>query len=305
MKAVLGSFAFVVSIFATDTPVATPAAFPSPDAAVNALAEAVEAQSEPLLVWVLGSEVVDALNAGSSNRDADWFRNVSLFGSVRPDRLRRLVRSDNRIELLVGAGDPFALPIVRTKSGWCFDGKAGALEVAKRRIRRNESAAIDLCYRYRDAQLDFVRRGYPGVPPGFAQRINSSPGEHDGLYWSGVGLAEESPLGPVVARAAYAESGPGVDPVPYAGYYVKVLLGQGPDATGGALDYRVDGRLVRGFALVAWPADYGRSGLHTFLVNQDGELLQKDLGPNSGLIAAGMTAFNPDCTWSRGEPPVD
>jgi hypothetical protein len=108
-----------------------------------------------------------------------------------------------------------------------------------------------------------------------------------------------------LARAAYAEGGPGVDPVPYAGYYVKVLLGQGPGATAGALDYRVDGRLVRGFALVAWPAEYGRSGLHTFLINQDGELLQKDLGPNSGFIAAGMTVFNPDRTWSRGEPPVD
>jgi hypothetical protein len=304
MKALLGCFGLLVLIFASVTPVASQITFSSPDAAVNALASAVETPGEAQLVAVLGRAVVDALNSGGS-RKPDWTKNVSLLGSIRPDRLRRFVQGTNRMVLFVGTGDPFALPILRTESGWRFDGEAGVTEVTKRRIRRNELAAIDLCYRYLDAQLDYASTGRDGTSVAFAQRINSSPGKRDGLFWTSDEFAEESPLGPVVARAAPAEHDSGTDAMPHSGYYFKVLLRQGRDAPGGALDYRVDGHLTRGFALVAWPAEYGRSGFHTFLINQDGEVYQKDLGASSDLIAADMTVFNPDHTWSRVEAGVD
>jgi hypothetical protein len=166
-------------------------------------------------------------------------------------------------------------------------------------IDRNEAAGVELCQNYVDAQLAYFRSsrradGYLA----FAEKIRSSPGARDGLYWERDVAGDESPAGPRLAAAAAAELGP-FEVTPHFGYYVKVLLAQGPDAVGGARDYRVDGRLISGFALIAWPAEYGVTGFRSFQINQLGDVYAKDLGSDTAAITMRMTAFAPDRTWKK------
>ena len=270
--------------------------FASPAAVVSAFVAAVESRSDSLLAAVMGPGAIMALRA--ANEDRDGRETVSLLDSIRPVRLRSVPGSPNQMVLLTGTGDRLSLPMVLTPSGWRFDGDAGAKEIIKRRIRRNEMAAIESSYRYLDAQLDYARSHAEGGAASFASRIRSSPGRQDGLFWSEGEPGFESPLGPGFARAAFAEQPADAAPKPHFGYYFKVLLAQGPDAPGGALNYRVDGGLRKGFALIAWPAEYGMSGLHSFLVSQAGDVYRKDLGAGTARSAASMTVFNPDCSWT-------
>jgi hypothetical protein len=178
------------------------------------------------------------------------------------------------------------------------DARRGA--PATRLIDRNESGAIGICLEYVDAQLSYFRvdHGAQGYLT-FAPKIRSTPGKRDGLFWPADVAEEESPMGPVFAAAAAAEEPAGGHPTPLFGYYYKILLAQGPEAVGGARDYRVEGRLIAGFALVAWPAEYGVSGARSFLVNQLGDVYAKDLGPGTSRIASGMCAYAPDAGWKR------
>jgi hypothetical protein len=172
--------------------------------------------------------------------------------------------------------------------------------LAQPKAAANESAAIDLCRDYVEAQFEYFRSNFnaDGVPA-FAQRIRSTPGKHDGLYWPITGGEAESPLGPIVAAAAITEQPRERQPRPFSGYYLKVLLAQGPAVVGGVRDYVVDGRLLTGFALVAWPAHYGSSGVHSFLVNQLGDVYARDLGPDTTRIASGLYTFDPDHGWTK------
>jgi hypothetical protein len=175
------------------------------------------------------------------------------------------------------------------------------MSAAAAEIARNESSAIDLCRAYVEAQLAYFSRprNVEGVLA-FAERIRSTAGKHDGLYWPlDDDGANESPMGPNVAAAAITEQGPGEQPRPFLGYYFKTLLAQGPAAAGGARNFKVENRLVGGFALISWPAHYGVSGVQSYIVNHLGDVYARDLGPDTGRIAANVSVFNPDRSWTR------
>ena len=193
------------------------------------------------------------------------------------------------------------IPIVRDGERWYFDSARGHDEIINRRIGANELGAIAVCEGYVDAQKHVCGRGHDGLPAGlYAQKLVSSEGKHDGLYWKPAAGEPESPMGPAVAAAA-GEGYTGASD-PYHGYYYRLLKEQGPAAEGGAKSYLVDGQLSGGFALLAYPATYGVNGVMTFLVNQDGNVLQKDLGDNTADVAKAMTAYDPDDSWAPAEP---
>lgn len=172
--------------------------------------------------------------------------------------------------------------------------------VPKRGILENEAALPSVCARYVDAQMTYFRsRHNGGGVPAYAQKIRSTPGRRDGLFWALDSSGDESPVGPRFAAAAAAEDRLPGAARPYFGYFFKILFSQGPAAAGGARDYRVDGRLITGFALVAWPAEYGVSGVRSFIVNHSGDVYAKDLGPDTQRVAPGMSAFDPDRTWMK------
>jgi hypothetical protein len=186
-----------------------------------------------------------------------------------------------------------------TRSSWRgFDAVGGRREILVRRIGRNELSAIQACLAYVDAQQEYAEKGFGGNGV-YARRIVSGRGKKDGLYWPAQPGEEESPLGDLAASAAADGYDVKLQRMPYHGYYYRILTRQGPNAPGGALDYVVRGNMIGGFALVAYPAQYGNSGVMTFLVNHQGVIYEKDLGRRTPAIAAGMTAFNPDHTWRR------
>jgi hypothetical protein len=211
---------------------------------------------------------------------------------VEPDR-------DNPNRATIIAGDqnwPFPVPLVRKNGQWYFDAARGRVEILARRIGRNELAAIDVCRAYVEAQMEYASRDRDADGTlEYAQRIISSPGKKDGLYYEGEpqNLAPKS----FADAAAVLMQGQGKKPVPYHGYFFHILKAQGPDAQGGAMDYVVKGEMMGGFALIAWPAEYGVSGVKTLIVNHQGIVYEKDLGPQTAALARQMTRFNPDKSW--------
>jgi hypothetical protein len=199
---------------------------------------------------------------------------------------------------------PFPIPLVKDANGWRFDTEAGEDEIINRRIGRNELSTIQACLAYVDAQREYYSRNPDGAPLlHYAMKFDSTPGKRDGLYWEPAPGEGESPLGPAFAAArakGYKKAVQG-KPTPYYGYYFHILTAQGPQAAGGAYDYVVRGAMMGGFGLVAYPAVYDSTGVMTFVVNHDGTVFQKDLGPNTTAIAKAMKAFNPDSTWTRVE----
>jgi hypothetical protein len=200
--------------------------------------------------------------------------------------------------LMLGPDDfPFPIPLVNTKTGWAFDAAEGRIEVLYRRIGRNELDAIQTSLAFVDAENDYADKDRGEGAGVYAQRIVSSAGKKDGLFWRDDN--DQSPLGALAAQASAegykAEEGA----APYHGYYFRILKGQGSNAPGGALNYVVKGKMIGGFALVAWPAEYGNSGVMTFLVNHAGVIYQKDLGYRTKVLVSRMTAFDPDQTWKK------
>jgi hypothetical protein len=189
---------------------------------------------------------------------------------------------------------------VRKDGRWEFDTAAGRLEILYRRIGRNELDAIQASLAYVDAQNEYAEKDRTGAGAGaYAQHVVSRPGKKDGLYWPSAQGEDSSPLGELVAKASSDGYRLGEQRAPFHGYYYKILTRQGPTAPGGAADYVVRGKMIGGFALVAYPAEYGNSGVMTFLVNHDGAVFQKDLGPRTARIARLMKSFNPDQTWKK------
>ncbi|MCX6630186.1 MAG: DUF2950 domain-containing protein, partial [Candidatus Solibacter sp.] len=275
--------------------------FPTPNAAMTALIAAVKAHTPEQVMAILGPEL-EAFNATRDKAQDEMDRQLFLEGS-RIVKLEKQGDDPNTVIAYLGEIEwPFPAPLVKTSTGWKFDGKAAVEESKDREIGRNELAAIDACQAYVDVQLDYFssdRQGDGYLQ--FAQKINSTPGKFDGLYWSNASGEDVSPLGPFAAEAAGAESDLSVKPLPLSGYYFKILTAQGDAAAGGARSYLVNGRMLAGFALVAWPAEYGVTGGSTFLVNQQGIVYQKDLGPDTEQIARTMSQFNPDSTWTKTE----
>jgi hypothetical protein len=203
---------------------------------------------------------------------------------------------------VIGDNDyPFAVPLVRKGGLWSFDTEAGRLEVLRRRVGHNEISAIQTSLAYVDAQDEYADKDRGDGVGVYAQRFISTEGKKDGLYWPTAAGEEESPLGELFAAATKQGYHSGEGRSPYHGYYFKILTKQGPAVTGGALDYVVKGRMIGGFGLVAYPAQYRNSGVMTFIVNQDGVVYQKDLGYDTPVVAEEMTAYNPDKTWTKAD----
>jgi len=200
--------------------------------------------------------------------------------------------------LILGADDfPFPIPLVNSKSGWEFDTDQGRIEILYRRIGRNELDAIQTCLAFVDAENEYADKDRGDGAGVYAQRIVSTPGKKDGLFWRDD--RDPSPLGELAAQASaegYKVDGQGA---PYHGYYFRILKGQGSDAPGGAFNYVVKGKMIGGFAMIAYPAEYGNSGVMTFLVNHAGTVNQKDLGNRTEAIARRVTLFDPDQTWKK------
>jgi hypothetical protein len=275
-------------------------AFPSADAAVAALVEVMRHYDDAAARAILGPGSEPLIHSGDPVADADARgRFVTAY-----DAKHALVPDGaDRMTLDVGANDwPLPIPIVQSGGQWHFDSVAGAQELIDRRIGNNEIGAIRSALAYADAQkLYFEMAKHDGLGE-YAQRIISTPGDHDGLYWDAAEGETESPLGPLVTQAqdeGYPDDIVAGARTPYLGYHFRVLKAQGRDATGGAMDYMADGHMTKGFALVAWPARYGASGIMTFIVNQDGVVYQKDLGEQTDAIATAMKRFDPDITWAR------
>jgi hypothetical protein len=279
--------------------------FKTTEEAADALIGAARAGDRKGVLTVLGRDGADILSSGDAVADASARnRVVEAY-----DAKHQVVAEDtDKAVLVIGREDwPFPIPLVRKDGTWRFDTAAGRAEILYRRIGRNELNAIETALAYVDAQQEYAEQGVAGNGV-YAQRIVSRPGTKDGLYWPAQSGADESPLGELAASAAAEGYRAGQQRAPYHGYYYKVLTQQGPNAPGGAMDYVVRGRMIGGFALVAYPAEYRNSGVMTFLVNHQGNVYEKDLGPNTARVAAGMTAFNPDNSWRRvtdaAQPPT-
>jgi hypothetical protein len=216
------------------------------------------------------------------------------------ERHRLVPARTGRQTLVVGKSEwALPIPLVKSNGAWKFDSAEGVKELLYRRIGSNELAAIKVSQALRQAQLDYAATGHDGNDSGiYAQRFRSDPGKQDGLYWQTAEGEPESPAGPLVADAAADGHEQGTRQ-PYHGYYFRILKAQGPNAPGGAKDYVVDGKMTGGFAILAYPAEYGASGVMTFLVSRRGTVFQKDLSDATAETAKAMTTFNPDSSWTR------
>jgi hypothetical protein len=271
--------------------------FATAQEAVDALVTATRNNDPAALQQVLGSDATSLISSGDEAQDRnDRAHFVTLY-----EAHHRLVKAgEDRKTLVVGNNDwPLPIPLVKSDGTWRFDSAAGAKELLYRRIGANELAAIRVCHALRQAQIDYASGGHDGNPPGvYAQRFRSKSGTQNGLYWPAAEGEPESPAGPFVADAE-AEGYEYGKRHPYHGYYFRILKAQGSNAYGGAKDYVADGRMTGGFAILAFPAEYGASGVMTFLVSRRGTVFQKDLGDATATTAAAITAFDPDSSWTR------
>jgi hypothetical protein len=271
--------------------------FSTPDAAVDALVAAVAADDVEKLLDIFGREYESDLIGG----DEIAFRETRKILARALAEAASLHDGDMDTKtLIVGAKAwPFPFPIVRHAGVWRFDTAAGVEEVINRRIGRNELDAIELCRAYVDAQVQYADADHDGDDVReFAQKILSEEGQKDGLYWKFGDGETLSPFGPLVADARNYLEGREVGD-PFKGYYYRVITRQSAEAPGGRYDYIINGNMIAGFALIAFPADYGNSGIMSFICNHQGKVYQTDLGEDGDLIAGGMIVYNPDSTWSE------
>jgi hypothetical protein len=274
--------------------------FSTPEAAVAALAGAVMTTNQAELHAIFGPAADDLVNPDAVQAANEFATFAAALGETN-----RLVReSDTRRVLELGNDHwPFPVPIVQQEGGWFFDTAAGREEVLNRRIGGNELETLKVVRTYVQAQREYASRDRDGDDVlEYAQNLLSTPGDHNGLYWTPAPDGELSPLGPLVAVAqgeGYRKStGEKSGPKPFHGYCFKILTRQGKHAPGGKYDYVINGNMIGGFALVAWPAEYGESGIMTFIVNQQGRVYQQNLGPQTGKTVGAMKAYDPDKTWT-------
>jgi Protein of unknown function (DUF2950) len=265
----------------------------------DALAAAARANDQKAIVAVLGPGGAGIASSGDPVADEQGRKTfVAAY-----DAKRNIDVKGDRAVIVIGKDDwPFPIPLVQKDGNWRFDTAAGRDELLARRIGRNELAVIQAALAYVDAQDEYseISRKATGTAT-YAQRIISNPGKKDGLYWPSAQGEPESPLGDTIAAATSQGYKIGAGRTPYHGYYYKILTRQGPAAPGGALDYVARGKMIGGHALVAYPAQYGNSGITTFLVNHQGTVFEKDLGPKTAQIVQKMRAFSPDKTWKKVE----
>jgi len=306
---VVAALAVLLVVFAGYSPVQAAVkglqqkSYGSPEAAVKALIDAIKSDDIMQMGMVLGPDSRMIFSSGDETADRKMLESfVKLY-----DEKNKIEKAGNsKAVLLVGEQDwPMPIPMVMKGQRWLFDTKKGKEEVLNRRIGRNELAVIKVCEAYVDAQQEFALMDSDGDGQvKYAQKFWSSPGKKDGLYWETKEGEKPSPLGPFAAKArteGYEKSSTSDQPQPYHGYFYKILKGQGRNAKDGAYDYVVKGNMIGGFALVAYPAQYGNSGVMTFIVNQGGVVYQKHLGKDTAKKAQAMKIFDPDKTWKKVE----
>ncbi len=273
--------------------------FSSPEEAVKSLVAAVRANDIKEMLAILGPGSRELISSGDDVADRAG-REKFLKAYDQMNTLQQ--ESADKMVLSIGADNwPLPIPIVKKGATWVFDIRKGKQEILNRRIGRNELHIMDVLHAYVDAQHEYATKDCRGDGKvEFAQRLISTEGKRDGLYWEAKEGEEESPLGPLVARAA-KEGYANADLSPFHGYYFNILKGQGKHVDGGAYNYVVKGKMILGFALVAYPAEYGNSGVMTFILNQEGIIYQKDLGKDTKRRAEAMKIFDPDKSWTKVE----
>lgn len=274
--------------------------FASPEEAVKAAVDAVKSDDDKEVLAIFGVEAKEVMFSGDPVSDK---RRRQRFIQAY-DQKNSLVKEGEKTVLTVGEKDwPFPIPVVKKGDQWFFDTKAGKEEILNRRIGQNELSTIQTMLAIVDAQREYAMNDLDGDGIlEYAEKFRSDAGKKNGLYWVTKEGEEPSPLGDLMANAraeGYTGAGPKDKPVPFHGYYFRMLKKQGKHAPGGAFDYVVKGNQIGGFAVVAYPATYGNSGVMTFVVNHEGVVYQKDLGKNTAKTAKAMTAFDPDKTWKK------
>jgi len=303
VRAVLTSLAAATLVAGAASLAASSAAlaqedYKTPQQAVDALVAAAKSGDQKAALVVLGHDGEDIISSGDKVSDDNARqRFVEAFDAKH----QIAMEGNNKAIAIVGDKDyPFPIPIVRNRNGtWSFDTETGRREILYRRIGHNELDTIQTCLAYVDAQNDYAEKDRGAGVGVYATRFISEAGKKDGLYWPTASGEEESPLGELFAEATAQGYRARQGRSPYHGYYYKILTRQGPAAAGGAVDYVVNGKMIGGFALVAYPAEYRNSGVMTFIVNHTGTIFQKDLGPDSARVAENMASFNPDKTWTK------
>jgi len=275
--------------------------FGSPDDAVKALTTAAANKDTNALDTIFGPSVRELVSPDPVQASNGLF-NFSLRVSEKVATFRK---SDSCVEVELGLDAwPFPIPLVKQDGQWFFDTDAGKEEILNRRIGRDELNTISVCRAYAEAQRDYASEDHTGVGVlEYAQHLRSTPGQHDGLYWHAEPGEEISPLGPLLAQAhdeGYTHESKIMTgtQVPYQGYFFKILTRQGRNAPCGKYNYIINGHMIAGFALVAWPAEWGNSGVMTFIINQQGKVYEKNLGPKTAAIASAMTTYDPGPGWT-------
>jgi hypothetical protein len=281
-----------------------PQAFRSPEEGFAAFAAAMRSHDERGLLRILGTAGRRLVRSGDPVADREM---RERFRAAHDEKAEILRPAPNRAVLQVGAdGWPLPIPLVQREGRWRFDARQGEQTVLDRRIGRNELDTIETLRAIADAQDDYARTaGRAGAFLTYARRFFSTPGQRDGLYWPTAGDEAPSPLGPLVAAASaggYARPQPSDAPRPLRGYYFRILEAQGPAAPGGAFDYVVNGRMIGGFAVIAFPASYRSTGITSFMISHHGDVWEADLGPATDRIARAITRFDPGAGWTRVAP---
>ena len=273
--------------------------YASPEEAVKDLIAAVKAHDQKAMLAILGPEGKPIVSSGDKVTDrASGERFVKSY-----EEASKLEKSGDKVVLATGKDAwPFPIPVVKDAAGWRFDTQAGKEEILNRRIGRNELSVMQVALAYVDAQREYyLRNPQKDKLLSYAPKFISTKGKRDGLYFETKEGEPQSPLGPAfdAAKARGVSKGEDGKPIAYYGYHYRILKAQGPDAPGGGYDYVAQGKMIGGHALVAWPATYGNSGVMTFLVNHDGVVYEKDLGPQTSAAVQKITKFNPDKTWKK------
>jgi hypothetical protein len=277
--------------------------FPTLDAAVSALTAATKSHDTNVFHTLFGTEGRKLISPDVVQAAADF----NIFQQRLAEKIQLVTNADDNITLQLGAdGWPFPIPLVQTNNVWLFDTKAGKEEILNRRIGMDELGVIAVCNAYVQAQREYASQDRMGDGVlAYAQFLKSSPGKHDGLFWPTNNNPGEilSPLGPLIAQAhveGYRHTATimNEESAPYHGYYFEIMTKQGKHAPGGKYNYIINGRMIAGFALVAWPAEWGNTGVMTFIVNQQGKIYQKNLGPKTVKIANDMSVYDPDDSWT-------
>ena len=276
--------------------------FASPRRAAQALEDSLKTDDRAALLKILGPGAKDVVWSGDAEEDR---KSVDQFVKKYAEMHRLQTEPDGFTRLYVGAENwPYPIPLARAGLTWFFDTTAGREEILDRRVGRNELTVIDVCAEMVAAEKEYFNKAHGDELSGaYAQRILSSPGRENGLYWPAKSGGAESPLGPFIAKAETEGYTQDVTqkPEPFHGYFYRVLRGQGPSAKGGAKSYIVNGRMTGGFAFLAYPAEYRSSGVMTFLVSADGVVYQKDLGPKTADLVKAIRVYNPDASWQKAE----